>query len=109
MNKLKLSVLLLMAVFALSSCQSGDKPNHIPKTGKVVAEFTINEQGHVEDIQIISSTNPVFNGPVITAMKTWRFKPAIHNGTFKRIRAQQAFEFDSNEGPKNIQAPPLSP
>ena len=44
--------------------------------GYVVAMFDVTSEGRVENIRIIETQpNNIFNRSVISAMKTWKYKP----------------------------------
>lgn len=46
--------------------------------GQVTAEFTVNEHGEPEDIEIVASEPPrVFERNVIRVLPRWRFRPHI--------------------------------
>jgi protein TonB len=49
--------------------------------GDVVAEFSVNEQGKVQNIRIISSSNAVFVTDTMDAVSRFRYTPAMENGT----------------------------
>ncbi|OCG07098.1 hypothetical protein A9G13_08945 [Gilliamella sp. wkB178] len=48
--------------------------------GYVIAIFDVNSDGRVENIRIVEANpNNIFNRSVITAMKTWKYKPIAAN------------------------------
>ena len=55
--------------------------------GEVSLNLVIDETGKVTETQVVSSTDPVFEQPAITAVKKWTFKPASQNGVPVRARA----------------------
>jgi len=48
--------------------------------GKVFLQAIINEKGEVEDVQVLSAANPIFQQPAIDAVKQWKYRPAKQNG-----------------------------
>ncbi|RMF98707.1 MAG: energy transducer TonB [Gammaproteobacteria bacterium] len=49
-------------------------------SGWVVLEFTVTEKGTVEDVQVVESSNRVFERPAIEAAEKFRYKPRIVGG-----------------------------
>lgn len=45
--------------------------------GKVDVELVVDENGNVESVTILSSTNKMFENSVVTALKRWRFTPPV--------------------------------
>jgi hypothetical protein len=54
-----------------------------------VIELVVNEQGTVDDARMIERLAPFYDGPLLEAARSWRFKPAMQNGTAVRFRLQQ--------------------
>ncbi len=50
------------------------------KTGMVMATITIDEKGFVVDAVIKKATDAALEGPVMDAVKQWRFNPAKLGG-----------------------------
>lgn len=48
--------------------------------GTVYVIFTVDEQGRVQNPKVESSTDPVFERPVLAAVKKWRYEPGKRNG-----------------------------
>ena len=64
-------------------------------SGKVVVEFTINEQGLVEDPVIVSAKpRGIFDNVVLQAILRWKFKPKIVNGKAVKRKAKQEMTFE---------------
>lgn len=62
--------------------------------GAVTAEFTIDTNGSVKDIDIVKAEPPnVFERAVITAIKKWKFSPQIVDGKTVERRARQEIKF----------------
>jgi TonB family protein len=52
-----------------------------PNGGTVVLDLRIDTDGKVRDLELVSSTNGAFTGPVIRAVHEWRYKPVKVDGT----------------------------
>ncbi len=61
--------------------------------GQVYVTFYVNERGRVEDPKILSSTDPAFERPVLTAVKKWVYEPGKRNGSPVRFRIRQPITF----------------
>jgi TonB family protein len=48
--------------------------------GDVVVEFSVNQQGMVQNIKIVSSSSPIFLNSAIDAVSRFRYTPAQENG-----------------------------
>lgn len=65
--------------------------------GWVSVEFTVNEQGRVEDIKIIDAEpKEIFDDSVIQCLATWRFKPGRVNRELVKTRAITRIRFKLN-------------
>lgn len=53
------------------------------QNGRVTTRFTVTEEGTIADLQLLSSTNPMFTQPVIDAIKRWKFAPVAHRQSGK--------------------------
>jgi hypothetical protein len=51
-----------------------------PDGGTVVLDTRIDTKGKVKDLQLVSSTNGTFTGPVMRAVSEWRYKPVVLDG-----------------------------
>lgn len=51
------------------------------KQGKVFLKATIDEDGRVTDLEVLSSTAPVFEAAAAPAVCCWRYRPAMRNGS----------------------------
>ena len=49
--------------------------------GDVLVEFSVNQQGVVQNIKVISSSSPSFDLPTIDAVSRFRYQPAAENGS----------------------------
>ena len=79
----------------------GPKPNtplrarQMGINGSVKAQFEVNEKGLVENIQILNSSNEIFDKPVKTAIKQYRFKPYTdQNGNLIKVLLTKEFLFE---------------
>jgi protein TonB len=62
--------------------------------GWVKIEFTITEEGAVEDPQIVDAQPPrVFNREALRAIRRWKFKPRVVEGVAVERRATQVIDF----------------
>ena len=65
--------------------------------GWVDVEFTITEDGSVEDVTVVASEpRRIFNRNAIRAILRWKFKPRIIDGQPVKRRASQRIEFQVN-------------
>ncbi len=63
--------------------------------GWVKLQFIINEEGLVENMQVLESKpEGVFDNVVRKAVSRWKFKPATIGGNKVKIRTEQIFRFD---------------
>ncbi len=58
--------------------------------GTVVLALAIDDKGHVDDVKIVSSSNPLFEQNAIDTAKQWVFSPALKNG--KPVAVQENVE-----------------
>jgi protein TonB len=66
-------------------------------TGRVVVEFIVDEEGHVHDPRVMSSSDRVFEEPTLRAISRWRFEPGRKDGRVVRFRMAIPIEFNLNE------------
>src|SRR5262249_14287719 len=48
--------------------------------GRLVLEVTVDADGNVSDVKVISGVAPALDSAAIQTVKTWRFKPAMACG-----------------------------
>jgi protein TonB len=48
--------------------------------GKVILNATINADGSIKNLSVITSSNPLLVPGVIDAVKNWKYKPTLLNG-----------------------------
>ena len=82
----------LPALFANIEYPNQAKANGIE--GKVEVEFTVNELGMVENINIINGIGGGCDEEVVRALKKTRFSPAIQNGRFVKVKLSQSILFE---------------
>ena len=65
--------------------------------GWVSVEFTVNEQGRVEDIKILDAEpEKIFDDSVMQCVAAWRFKPGRVNREIVKTRARTRIRFKLN-------------
>jgi len=70
--------------------------------GDVTVEFSVNQQGIVQNIKIISASHPVFVTDTMDAISRFRFTPALENGepaVASGIREQFRFRLPGDSDP----------
>lgn len=82
----------LPALFANIEYPNQAKANGIE--GIVEVEFTVNELGMVENINIINGIGGGCDEEVVRALKKTRFSPAIQNGRFVKVKLSQRILFE---------------
>lgn len=60
--------------------------------GKVEVEISIDEQGNVENVKILSG-NALLTSAVVSALKHWKFEPFTQDGTPAKAVAALDFDF----------------
>ena len=64
-------------------------------SGAVELEFTVDTNGAVTDIQVLSSVpGDTFNQAAMDAVKKWRFEPVVENGRPVGKRTAVRLSFD---------------
>jgi len=48
--------------------------------GKVILQAVVDKEGNVNEVTVLSSSNPMFNDSAIEAVKQRKYKPALQNG-----------------------------
>lgn len=85
---MKPHILALILAAAFTGCAP-----HRPPDGTVVVKFVVNEQGRVEDIQVVSSTNPQFTKSAVSSVSKWRFEPTAKDGKTVKTTVEKTLEF----------------
>lgn len=60
--------------------------------GEVEVEVKISESGNVSDVKVVTG-NPMLSGPVVKAMKDWKFNPFMEDGKPASAIASMKFAF----------------
>lgn len=50
------------------------------ESGEAVVEFALSDRAKVENIQLISATEPEYGAALLAAVSRWQFGPAMHEG-----------------------------
>ena len=79
------------AVFQQQPQLTGALRKKVPATVNVL--FTVDEMGRVENPIVQSSSDPLFEAPVLAAIKQWKFEPGKRNGKPVRFRMRQPMAF----------------
>ncbi|MFA5265547.1 MAG: energy transducer TonB [Opitutaceae bacterium] len=66
-------------------------------TGTVEVEFVVGVSGEVRQVNILKSTNPIFDAPTFRAVSKWRFEPGRHNNAVVAFRMRQPITFDMTD------------
>lgn len=61
--------------------------------GKVYIIFVVDQNGRVQDPQIQTASDPVFEKPALDAIKKWKFEPGKRSGQPVRFRMRVPFTF----------------
>ena len=64
--------------------------------GYALAEFVIDENGNVINIQIKQSSNPIFEKPTIDAIRSWKFTPGEKDG--RKVKTRTRIKIPYNFG-----------
>jgi TonB family protein len=64
--------------------------------GNVVVAFTVDTRGRVQDVEVREATNSEFESAAVTAVRKWRFKPALRDGEPVQVRISQRLDFTAN-------------
>lgn len=80
------------------------EPQYPPKaklaqmSGTVVLRVTISKTGNVETLQVVSSTNGLFNNSAMDAVKQWRYRPYLINKEPVEVDTTITINFALNGG-----------
>ena len=61
--------------------------------GSVVLVFLLDEGGRVDDVRVESSSRPEFEKPALEAVKKWKFKPGMREGTAVKTHMRLPIRF----------------
>lgn len=73
---------------------------HPTLSGTVTLRMTLYENGTVDQIQVVSSTNTALEALALKEAKELKFTPAIYNGNWTNVRKQIVFTFYTTNGQK---------
>lgn len=65
--------------------------------GTVYIIFIVDEGGRVVNPTVQKSTNPIFEGPALSAVKKWKFEPGKRNGKAVRFRMRVPITFPKGQ------------
>jgi TonB family protein len=77
-------------------------------TGRVVLMVTVNEEGLVWDVQVLSG-HPLLNEAAISAVRQWRYQPTLLNGVPMPVMATVTVLFALEGSPPPPAGPPTAP
>jgi TonB family protein len=72
--------------------------------GRVVTRVVVDEAGNVIAARVLDAADPKLGDAALTAVKTWKFIPAIENSKPVQICMDVPFDFDATKGPKSWKA-----
>ena len=61
--------------------------------GRVTVRAVIAPDGSVESVEVLASTNPLFNEAAVDAVRKWRYRPALMNGRPVRVYFSVVVDF----------------
>jgi TonB family protein len=61
--------------------------------GIVLVSLVVNQRGNVQDIHVVQSIGRVIDDEAVTAVKQWKFRPALYNDLPISVSAYAALEF----------------
>jgi protein TonB len=61
--------------------------------GRVTLRAVIAEDGSVESVEVLASTNLLFNDAAVEAVRKWRYRPALMNGRPVRVTFSVVVDF----------------
>jgi TonB family protein len=67
--------------------------------GSVTFNYTIDEEGRVQNPTIHESDNPAFDEPALTALRQWKYQPATRDGkpVASNVRQSISFTFEGGD------------
>ena len=85
---MKPQILVLILAAAFTDCAPRRPPD-----GTVVVRFVVNEQGGVENVQVVGGTNSKFAKSAVSSVSKWRFKPTVKDGKPVKTTVEKSMEF----------------
>ena len=74
-------------------------------SGAVVLHVILSKDGTVENLKVVSSTNPMFDKASIDAVRQWRYRPYLLNGQLTEVDTTVTINFQLKPPPSS-QTPP---
>ncbi|MCF7686692.1 MAG: energy transducer TonB [Cephaloticoccus sp.] len=65
--------------------------------GEVLVAFTVDESGHVISVQVLGSSDPIFEKAARLAVGKWRFEPGRRQGRVVRFAMTVPIVFHLNQ------------
>lgn len=75
------------------------------KDGKVVVEAILDEAGNLSDVTVVESTGRGFERNTLTALKDWKFTPALYDGAAIPVRLRIPFSFEIDTSTRGVVTP----
>jgi len=64
-------------------------------SGSVTVQYTVDKKGYTTDVRVVQSTPPgVFDRAAISAIRDWRYRPAIYNGQPVEVPVRTLIRFE---------------
>jgi TonB family protein len=73
--------------------------------GQVEIAYTINAQGSINDVRIVSSDDEQFSKAVLTVVGEWRYRPARYGSSALHSKVRVIVTFDFEEEPNQSSQP----
>lgn len=64
------------------------------KPGLVTVNFSVDEQGSVQDAKVVKTTAEILDAPAVEAVMKWKFKPAKKDGQPFAMRVSIPIKFE---------------
>ena len=63
-----------------------DEARRVNLLGTVKVEMVVNERGEPTDLRVVESAGDILDRAVVTAVRTWRYEPAMKSGVRVKVR-----------------------
>ncbi|HQF39643.1 MAG TPA: energy transducer TonB [Opitutaceae bacterium] len=67
-------------------------------SGTVLLRFIVDTHGNVDDVEVVSSTDPEFSRSAVEAMLRWKFRPGMKNNRRVNTRMEMPMSFALDKG-----------
>lgn len=93
--------LLMLTVTLIVGCNKYQysEADPVPKSGLVIIDLVINEQGKPESYTTRRAPHPAFEEAIREAIKRWEFKPTLENG--RAVKARKRVEIELKRDSSN--------